>query len=248
MTKTIAIVGLLFLLVSCNQSDNCQSQTSDKPLSTLQKENEKPLADETCTPSEGPSEPQDPQEPTEPTDPTDPQDPPEDGVPPEASLFEINSKLSNFDANDEVKVKKAFEIIKKVVATKEFKDRVINYTYKGQKTFVDNGGHSNEEVYQKILDGSEDLNPGIDHTMDLDLELYYSWRSTVGYTYANVTKIWMNTKYFDPYTPCEVAGNVFHEWTHKLGFEHASSYSTSRDSSVPYALGYLMEELGKKFE
>ena len=84
--------------------------------------------------------------------------------------------------------------------------------------------------------------------MDLDLELYYSIRSTVGYTYADGLRIWMNTKFFDSYSPAEVAGNVFHEWTHKLGFTHASNYSLSRDSSVPYALGYLVEELGKQYE
>jgi hypothetical protein len=84
--------------------------------------------------------------------------------------------------------------------------------------------------------------------MDLELELYYSSRNTVGYTYPSGLKIWMNTKYFDVYTPAEVAGNVFHEWTHKLGFGHDSRYSVSRNSSVPYALGYIMEELGKKFE
>jgi hypothetical protein len=56
------------------------------------------------------------------------------------------------------------------------------------------------------------------------------------------------TEYGMVYTPAEVAGNVFHEWTHKLGFGHDSRYSVSRNSSVPYALGYIMEELGKKFE
>lgn len=244
MTKTIFIVGLLFLLVSCNQpADNCQ--TKDAPQSTIEKEDEKPLASDGCTTPENPSEPQNPEEPTEPTDPGEE---PVDDVPEEAKIFDINATLHKFDANDEIKVKKAFEIIKKVVATQEFKNRVINFTYKGQRTFVDNGGMSNEEIYQTILNGSEELIPGHDHQMDLELELYYSSRSTVGYTYANVSKVWMNTKYFDPYTPCEVAGNVFHEWTHKLGFGHSSSYSTARDSSVPYALGYLVEELGKKYE
>ncbi|MBA2403573.1 MAG: hypothetical protein H0V66_02280, partial [Bdellovibrionales bacterium] len=147
-----------------------------------------------------------------------------------------------------IKVEKAIAIIKKVIASEEFKNKVINFTYGGKKTYVDNDGFSNEEIYQKLLDGSESLRPGNDHTMDLDLELYYSSKNTVGYTYPSGLRIWMNTKYFDAYTPSEVAGNVFHEWTHKLGFGHASSYSVSRDSSVPYALGYLIEELGKKYE
>lgn len=114
--------------------------------------------------------------------------------------------------------------------------------------FVDNLGYTNEEIYKILLEASEKLNPGIDHKMDLDLELYYSYKNTVGYTYPNVMRIWMNTKFFNVYTPSEVAGNVFHEWTHKLGFVHDAQYSVSRDASVPYALGYLIRDLGKQYE
>jgi len=232
MKRTIFIVGLLLLLASCNpQVDPCQTQAS--PTNSATKEDEKPLVQEGCTTNDGPDTPS-----GEPTG----------EVPHEALIFESDVTLTNFDVNDEIKVKKAISIIKSVIASQEFKDRVINFTYGGKKTYVDNGNLSNEEIYQKLIDGSEDLRPGIDHQMDLDLELYYSSRSTVGYTYPNGLRIWMNTKFFDRYTPAEVAGNVLHEWTHKLGFGHASSYSVSRDSSVPYALGYLMEELGKKFE
>lgn len=234
MTKTIFIVGLLLLLVSCNPQDNCSSTTGQ------QKEDSVAAACPTPT---------DPGETTPtPAEPEDPIPDPDPEVPQEAALFDASVSLSEFDAKDEAKVMKAIDIIKRVIRSDEFRQRVINFTYKGQKTYVDNDGFTNEQIYQKLLDGAETLKPQIDHQMNLELELYYSSRNTVGYTYANVLRIWMNTKYFDPYTPAEVAGNVFHEWTHKLGFDHASSYSVSRDSSVPYALGYLMEELGKKFE
>jgi hypothetical protein len=229
MKKSIFIIGLLLLLVSCNpQVDPCQSQNSTSTTAT--KEDETLLVSEGCVPDSG--------TPSEPTG----------EVPHEALIFEADVTLTKFDANDEIKVRKAISLIKTVIASQEFKDRVINFTYGGTKKYVDNGGLSNEQIYQKLVDGSEDLRPGIDHQMDLDLELYYSSRSTVGYTYPSGLRIWMNTKFFDKYTPSEVAGNVFHEWTHKLGFGHASSYSVSRDSSVPYAIGYLMKELGKKFE
>lgn len=176
-----------------------------------------------------------------------PTDPSSD-VPNEALIFDATVQFTNFEKEDEEKVYKAIEVIKKIVASKEFKDKVLNFTYDGKKQFVDNDGLTNEQVYQKLLNGAEILKPEIDHQMDLDLQLYYSWRSTVGYTYPDGLRIWMNTKFFYPYTVSEVAGNVFHEWTHKLGFEHDSSYSVSRDSSVPYALGYMIEELGPKYE
>lgn len=239
MSKSIFILSLLLLLVSCEQKpEDCP--TLDKPLSTSVEAQEEGAASATtgCTPTENPDEPSE----------GEPQEEPAGDVPHEATIFEVDATLTDFDANDEIKVRKAFEIIKKVVGSQEFKNRVLDFTYNGEKQFVDNDNLSNGQIYTKLLNGSEDLRPGNDHTMDLDLELYYSSRSTVGYTYADGLRIWMNTKFFDAYTPCEVAGNVFHEWTHKLGFTHASSYSVRRDSSVPYALGYLMEELGKKYE
>jgi len=170
---------------------------------------------------------------------------PQDPV--DASAFETNISLVDFDFSQEAKVLKAVEILKKVVRSSEFKDKVINFTYKGKKQFVDNNGLTNMEIYQKLLEGSEELAPAIDYEMDLELELYYSRRSTVGYTYPDELKVWINTKFFNVYDSAQVAGNIFHEWTHKLGFEHAYRYSTKRNASVPYALGYLVEELGKKY-
>lgn len=232
MAKLILFICLSVFLLSCNQNPDCQTQDGTQKA-------------ETGTAATCPSEPN----PTEPTpEEPSPEEPVPGDVPHEALIFDAKIDFYNFEREDEEKVYKAIEIIKKVVASNEFRTRVLNFTFEGKKQFVDNKGLTNAEIYQKLLDGREDLKPEVDHEMDLELELYYSWRNTVGYTYPNILRIYMNTKYFDPYTPAEVAGNVFHEWTHKLGFTHASSYSASRDSSVPYAIGYLIEELGKKYE
>ena len=56
----------------------------------------------------------------------------------------------------------------------------------------------------------------------------------------------MNTKYLSTYTPAQVSRNMTHEWLHKIGFGHASSYSVSRDYSVPYGIGNIMERLAEK--
>jgi hypothetical protein len=133
-----------------------------------------------------------------------------------ADLFNANISFVDFNATQEEKVLKAIEIIKKVVRSSEFKEKVIQFTYKGQRRFINNNGFSNDEIYQILLEGSEELSPGIDYEMDLELELYFSRRSTVGYTYPDELKVWMNTKYFNAYNAAQVAGNIFHEWTHKL--------------------------------
>ena len=168
-------------------------------------------------------------------------------LPNEAFSFETNVVFFNTTEFQEIKFRKAIEIIKNVVATEEFRTRVLTHSYGGKRTFVDNGGFTNEQIYQKILDGAESLQRTVDNEMDLEVEVYTAATSTVGYTYANSKRIWVNTKFFNTYSAAGVAHNLFHEWLHKLGFTHASSYSTARDYSVPYAIGDLVGELGRDF-
>lgn len=232
MAKLLLLSGLFLFLVSCNENPECESQTSSG--------NKQEQTPHTACPSPEP----------EPTPDPKPEPDPGEGeeVPHEALIFDAKLDLFEFERLDEDKIYKAIEVIKKVVGSKEFRNRVLDFTYQGKKQFVDNKGLTNAEIYQILLDGKEDLKPEIDHEMDLELQLYYSWTSTVGYTTPGELRIYMNTKFFDSYTPAEVAGNVFHEWTHKLGFTHDSSYSVPRDSSVPYAIGYLIRDLGRQYE
>jgi hypothetical protein len=168
-------------------------------------------------------------------------------LPNEAQTFETNIHMVNADANQTAKILKAIEIIKNVVATTEFRDRVLNYTYQGKKTFVDNRGFTNAQIYKIILDAAESLQPTVNNTMDIEVELYFDDTITVGYTYPNSGRIWVNTKFFNTYSAAGVAHNLFHEWMHKLGFDHDVAYSVDRDSSVPYAIGSIMGDLGKEF-
>lgn len=171
----------------------------------------------------------------------------QDPIPNEALTFDARIHFVNFTSEQQEKMEEAIEIIKMVVATEEFRSKVLNHTYNGKKTFVDNGGYSNAQIYQIILDGAERLLPAKNNTMEAEVELYYASTNVVGYTYASSNRIWVNTKYFNIYTAAGVAHNLFHEWMHKLGFIHDSSWSSSRDYSVPYALGNLVGEIGKEF-
>lgn len=161
--------------------------------------------------------------------------------------FDAQIHMVNLNKEQESKVHKAVALIKKVVASKEFKERILSHSYEGKKTFVDNKGLTNEQIYQIILDGSETLMPGKNGRMDVELELYEQSTNTIGYTYPNTTRIWVNKKYFNKYNPVKVADNLFHEWLHKLGFDHEVKYSKKRNYSVPYAIGYLVEELAEKY-
>lgn len=170
----------------------------------------------------------------------------DDPLPNEALTFSTNVSPVNFSSEQEEKIQKALELIKQVVATEEFKNRILTHTYNGSYTFVDNKGYSNAQIYQIILNAAERLTPTRNNMMDMDVELYYANTNVVGYTYPSTTRIWVNTKYFNSYGPASVARNLVHEWLHKLGFEHAQNWSAARDHSVPYAIGNLVSEIGSR--
>ncbi|MGE3610857.1 MAG: hypothetical protein AB7I27_14795 [Bacteriovoracaceae bacterium] len=162
--------------------------------------------------------------------------------------FNVNVTFLNFNASQEDKVLLAAELIKKVVSSEEFKNAVLNHTYNGKKAFASNGGLSNAQIYKKILEGSETLNPGIDNEMDMQLEIYQEATTTIGYTFPNTEKIWMNNKYFNQYSAKQVTVNMMHEWLHKLGFVHDYAATAARPYSVPYAIGYLVGDLAQKYQ
>lgn len=165
-------------------------------------------------------------------------------LPNEAYTFGFNVNLINMSSSNEAKLQKSMDLVARVIATKAFRDGILNHTYNGVKTFVDNGGYSNAQIYKKILDAAEKLFPAKNNKMDMEIELYTDTSSnTVGYTNPSTVRIWMNTKYFNNYTATGATANLTHEWLHKVGFGHAVSYSTSRDYSVPYAIGRLMSKI-----
>lgn len=162
----------------------------------------------------------------------------------DAITFETNIKMFKFTTSGRKKILAAAELIKEVIASAEFKKRVLNHRVNGRRTFVDNNGLSNAQIYQKILDASEKLTPGRDNEMDLELQLYSDYYSnTVGYTYPNTRRIWMNNKYFSQSSPALVTTNMVHEWLHKMGFGHDVRATPTRKYSVPYAIGYIVRDL-----
>lgn len=168
-------------------------------------------------------------------------------VPTLALTFDTNVVTHNMTSSQEAKIQRAEDKIKAVIASEAFRSRILNHTYNGKKTFVDNRGLTNSQIYMKILNGAEKLQPAKNNQMDLGIKVYYEDSNTVGYTMTNSKFINMNTKYLNKYTANQVTRNMIHEWLHKLGFGHDVNYSTSRDYSVPYAVGRIMEELARSY-
>ena len=166
-----------------------------------------------------------------------------------AVMESIAGKEAMVSFEDEVKkMEEAIKKIKVVINSERFKEMVLSHKFDGELAFNDNQNLSNEEIYATIMNGKELLNGELDHEMDLNITMYYSWKNTVGYTYPDTERTWVNSKFFNSYTHAEVANNVVHEWTHKLGFDHDDYYNDDRPFSVPYAVGDIIEELIEAME
>jgi len=170
----------------------------------------------------------------------------EEAVPEAGESFYHNVVFRNFSNFNKNKVLRALDYIVEVVESEEFREIVLNFKdNQGNTAFLENNKLTNEQIYAKILEGAETLRPTPDRTMDMDITWYYAWNSTVGYTYPNSGRIWVNSRFYSKYDEAAISRNIFHEWTHKLGFGHVSG-TKFRPWTVPYGLGAKMEALVRK--
>lgn len=168
-------------------------------------------------------------------------------VPNLALTFDTNVITYSMTSSQEAKIQNAEDKIMKVIETESFRNKVLNHTYGGVKRFNNNNGLSNSQIYLRILEGMENYKKTKNNQMDLNIKVYYENSSTVGYTTTTSSYINMNTKFLNSYTSNQVTRNMVHEWLHKLGFSHAVNYSVSRDYSVPYAIGKIVESLAANY-
>ena len=73
-----------------------------------------------------------------------------------------------------------------------------------------------------------------------------SKRNVLGYTYSNTKTQWVYNYFFTNGGIEDIAGNMVHEWVHKMGFGHASKNNSTRKYTVPYAVGYFVKEYVEK--
>ena len=157
----------------------------------------------------------------------------------------------NFSEQDLQKLQKAVVILERVINGEELKNEILHFEYKGDHSFHQNNGLSNIEIFKLLMTGAELLKPEVDHTMDFDLTLYKSfnpWSKVKGYTTPDSMRIYLNTRFYrrNSWTPIDIAANLAHEWTHKMGFEHDYYDNEDRPFTVPYAIGSLISEVARK--
>jgi hypothetical protein len=154
--------------------------------------------------------------------------------------------IQGFDQASLKKLDESFKLLEKIVNTEEFKNRIINFrNNENQRSFASSQGLSNEQIFDLFMEGRETLQSNTPGEMNFYLKLYHKrYSKVIGWTNGSINTININWKFFKNFKPHEVAGNLAHEWTHKLGFGHESA---AEHDSVPYGIGYIVREMGEKF-
>lgn len=154
--------------------------------------------------------------------------------------------IKGFDGDSMVKVEKAFEVLEAVVNSQEFKNRIVNFkNTAGERAFASNKKLTNEQIYANFMEGKETLQPSTEGEMNFFISMYYKrWSKVIGWTNGSINTINVNWKFFKNFKPNDVAGNLAHEWTHKIGYDHKSA---AEHDSAPYAIGYIVREMGARY-
>lgn len=147
-------------------------------------------------------------------------------------------KAEGFSNEQLQKYFKAVELTQVILNSEEFYKELMKLKLTNTK------GMSNQQIYDKMMSGAEDLEPIPDNEADVFITMYYKNNRVVGYTYPSTRETWVNSKFFNSYDPADIGCNLVHEWLHKLGFGHESA---SEHTSVPYAVGYLVEKLIREY-
>lgn len=160
-------------------------------------------------------------------------------------LVVVPAQVEGFSGESLEKLRLAFRALELAVNSTEFKERVINFkNSSGERRFDSNQGLTNEQVYQMFMEGREVLLPNTPGEMNFYVKLYNRpWSRVIGYTNPDTNLININWKFFKNYRPSDVAANLAHEWTHKIGFDHKSA---KERNSVPYAVGYIVGDIAEK--
>lgn len=141
---------------------------------------------------------------------------------------------------------------------RDFEYTITKYkwTWTGKKTwketfkgFWKSEGRTGFQVYNHLLTGQEVLPEGNPEDNEADVYLKIDRRykkGVIGYTYPSTKWQWIYQWVLNDWGAEDVAGNLAHEWCHKMSYKHEKERTARRPYSVPYAIGYYVRDFIKR--
>lgn len=178
-------------------------------------------------------------------------------------MLKVSLKLSgNETPAQKQKLERAAQCMEKAINSVRFKNEILEYSRtewwstgllwwkkwhsRKVKGFAE-CDMTNEEVLKLIMAGGETLSPEQDQEADIQVTVAAGSRGVVGWTNPHTPMQWISSWFINSQDvdAHEVAGNLAHEWMHKIGFDHAFNPYSGREHTVPYAVGYLIEKISR---
>jgi hypothetical protein len=144
--------------------------------------------------------------------------------------------LTNATTEDQARIDNALLLIEEVVNLESFREEIAKRKFSQTKM-------KGPQVLASILKASERYAPASEGVLDLNIDMYEEDSTTVGYTSPSDPFMHLNRFIHRRYSAAETAGNIFHEWLHKIGHTHSRWNWRNRENSVPYALGARLAEI-----
>lgn len=182
----------------------------------------------------------------------------------EYSGFKLKLELKNYKESEVDIIDEASSWVVWALGSPQFETFCRNHEYEIEKSsgywfwkktwkekyigFHMSEGLTGYQVYTRLMKGAE-LEPDEteeDNEADIFLKIDRSYNpGVIGYTYSTTKWQWIYQRIIDTWGAQDIAGNLAHEWCHKIGFEHESGSSSDyphKKFSVPYAVGYYVRD------
>ena len=161
--------------------------------------------------------------------------------------MKFNIDLSGLNKTRKAKARIVITEMDKVINSSLFEENLYNKLHDSSLIGeTSNWGFIDAlSIVEQFMSGGETLSPLMDKEMDMKILPWYSWRHIVGFTYANVEWIKVNTKYFDKNSYKLIGSNFVHEYGHKVSFSHEPRGKDMR-KSICYILNEAYEETHDK--
>lgn len=145
--------------------------------------------------------------------------------------------LKNFSESEVLKIKTALINGSEVLNSGIFEASMLD------AKFTENKGMSSKEILELIRLGKDGKDKTSDGDIDIHLTGYCKRSRTIGYTYLNHYRTWLNKYHLAKMSPDRIFGHILHEYCHRLGFRHEYEKSTS----VPYLVGKICKQSYKRY-
>jgi len=103
--------------------------------------------------------------------------------------------------------------------------------------------YDNATVMKMINDAIEMHHDPVSGKIVLDLDCVFGHTSATAYGLPSDNNIEIYSWWIDAAGLTDLMNTIFHEWLHKLGFEHDFQPTANRDDSVPYKGGDTLQDV-----